>query len=336
MGAVQEAEDGRAVRITLNGHKISFSDKRYAILVCQEYERKSTSIIQQDAENLLNSSLDVITSIDEEGKFIKVSAASLKHWGYLPEELEGKAYIELVHPEDIEKTNLVASEIIAGKKYTTFENRYLNKNGEIVYNLWSAHWDPESKIMYAVARDAFEKKEIEQLLIDSESRFKSLVQEGLDLIGILDAEGNYSYVSPTSKKVLGIEADAFIGRSPFEFIHPEDAANVLEFLGRIGTEDRVEITPFRFQNGSGEWRWIKTILTNMLDHPSIRGIVANSRDITDQIEEQNQLKLLENVITNTSDAILITEAVSTDGTGRKIQVVVHVVSMFIVRPHSGK
>lgn len=313
-----QKKDGVPVGVALNGHKIHFSEHRFAMLVCQEYVDRSTSVIQQDADNLLNSSLDVITSIDEAGKFIKVSAASIKHWGYLPEELEGRPYLDLVHPEDIEKTNFVASEIIAGKKYTTFENRYLKKNGEIVYNLWSAHWDPESKIMYAIARDAFEKRAIEQLLVDSESRFKSLVQEGLDLIGILDAEGNYSYVSPTSKKVLGIEAEVFIGKSPFEFIHPEDAANVLEFLGRIGTEDRVEITPFRFQNSSGEWRWIKTVLTNMLAHPSIKGIVANSRDITDQIKEQNRLKLLESVVTNTSDAIIVTEAVSADGTGRKI------------------
>lgn len=311
-------KNGKLVHVDLNGYKISFPERRSAMLICQQYSNINSSIIQQDAEKLLNSSLDVITSVDENGKFIKVSAASIKHWGYLPEELEGRAYLDLVYPEDIEKTNSVANEIIAGKKYTTFENRYLNKNGEIVYNLWSAHWDPVSKTMYAVARDASEKRAIEQLLVDSESRFKSLVQEGLDLIGILDGEGNYKYVSPTSKKVLGIESEAFIGKSPFEFIHPEDAIIVLEFLSRIETEERVEIPPFRFQNSSGEWRWIKTVLTNMLEYPSIKGIVANSRDITDKVKEQNRLKLLESVVTNTSDAILITEAVSTDGTGRKI------------------
>jgi PAS domain-containing protein len=53
--------------------------------------------------------------------------------------------------------------------------------------------------MFCVARDVFEQEE----MLKSERRFKALVQEGYDLIGILDAEGNYTYVSPTST-ILGI------------------------------------------------------------------------------------------------------------------------------------
>lgn len=303
---------GEAFEIELKGY---FSNE-YITFTCTEFKKKQEAT--SAAENLLNASLDVITSIDEKGRFIKVSAASLKHWGYAPEELEGIAYMDLVHPEDVAITNKVAAEIIAGKNYTTFENRYITKKGTIAYNLWSAYWDPISKVMYAVARDGFEKKVIEQVLIDSESRFKSLVQEGLDLIGILDANGKYSYVSPTSKRVLGIDPEVFLGKSPFDFIHPHDAENVLACLGLTETQHRVEITPFRFQNKQGEWRWIKTVLTNMTTHPTIKGIVANSRDITEQINEQNRLKLLESVVTNTSDAILITDANKKDASGRKI------------------
>jgi hypothetical protein len=57
------------------------------------------------------------------------------------------------------------------------------------------------------------------------------------------------------------------------------------------------LSALSFQNHK-ELRWIETVLTNMLDNPAVNGIVANSRDITDKIEE-HQLKLFESVITNT-------------------------------------
>jgi hypothetical protein len=55
----------------------------------------------------------------------------------------------------------------------------------------------------------------------------------------------------------------------------------------------------------------------MLDNPAVNGIVANSRDIA-KIEKDHQLKLFESVITNTKDAILITDAEPSEGIGHKI------------------
>jgi PAS domain S-box-containing protein len=64
-------------------------------------------------------------------------------------------------------------------------------------------------------------------MLKSERRFKALVQEGYDLIGILDAEGNYTYVSPTSTAILGITPEEFIGRNALEFVHQDDVESTL-------------------------------------------------------------------------------------------------------------
>ncbi|MDO9000851.1 MAG: PAS domain S-box protein [Bacteroidota bacterium] len=287
-------------------------------VACQS--RDITSLIKSniEAEKLLDASLDVICSIDEQGKFTKVSAACKELWGYEKHELIGKAYISFVIEEDIEKTNLVAADIINGKLITTFENRYKRKDGGIAYNLWSAKWDPKTQIMFCVARDAREKLKEEELLIESENRFKALVQEGSDLIGILDEAGIYTYVSPTSMGILGMHPEEFIGKSPFDYIHPEDTEKTLNSLSKITSESRVEVEPFRFKNKNGEWRWIETVLTNMLDNPAVKGIVANSRDVTSKKKETQNLKLLESVITNTNDAVLITEAEPLDEPGPRI------------------
>lgn len=235
-----------------------------------------------ESNELIDASLDVFCSIDEYGKFVHVSAASKYHWGYSPDELVGKSYIDLILEEDVSKTNAIAADIMAGQNIRTFVNRYKKKGGGIAYNSWSARWDSKVRLMYCVARDTQEKIEQEEILFQSEQRFKALVQEGADLIGILDEEGTYKYVSPSSTGVLGISPEEFVGRNTFEFIHPEDAGRVKDCIQQLESAGKVKVAPFRFQNDKKEWIWIETVLTNMLDNPAVNGIVSNSRDITEE------------------------------------------------------
>ncbi|MFC3563198.1 PAS domain-containing protein [Pedobacter jamesrossensis] len=142
---------------------------------------------------------------------------------------------------------------------------------------------------------------------ESEQRFRSLVQDGSDLIAILNEEGTYKYVSLTSEAVLGFSPAYLIGKNAFDFIHPNDKDAVYEQFLEIERNKRLVLRPFRFKSISNEWRWIETIMTDLRNDPSIQGIVANSRDITAKIEAEKAL-LLSNerykyVTMATSDAI---------------------------------
>jgi len=122
-------------------------------------------------------------------------------------------------------------------------------------------------------------------------RFNHLIQDGLDMIAILDDAGNYKYVGNTSLSVLGFEPEYFIGRNAFEFIHPDDAEQAVIALSSIAGKSRVFLQPFRFLHRDGSWRWIETILTDLRKEPTVNGIVANSRDVTDQIDARNNVLL---------------------------------------------
>lgn len=279
-----------------------------------------TPIMKQknQAGFLMDASLDVFCTINKDGHFKYVSEAAMAHWGYAPTELIGKPFIELVLEEDIAKTNETADAILAGKVVKSFVNRYVRKDGSIAYNSWSARWDTVTKLMYCVARDAKETIEQSMLLQKSEERFRALVQEASDLIAIIDIEGNYSYVSPSTTSILGILPEKLLGKNAFDYIHPDDREKTLPYLQKITTEKTVKVPPFRFQNSKGEWHWIETVLTNMLDNPTIKGIVSNARDVTEKVKEERLRNLLESVITNTHDAVLITEAEPFDEPGPRI------------------
>lgn len=133
-------------------------------------------------------------------------------------------------------------------------------------------------------------------LVNNEARFRSLVQNGNDLIAIIDPNANYKYVAPTSLKVLGIPAEEFIGKNAFEYIHKEDVPRVLKDLEQLKTGGRITIKPYRFKDAQGNWRWIETDLTNHLSNPAIEGIVANTKDVSIAEEKRMGEQLLTAII----------------------------------------
>ncbi|MBC5842115.1 PAS domain S-box protein [Flavobacterium sp. F-380] len=259
------------------------ADSKVYAIACQW--KDITRIVKQrsEANQLIDASLDVFCTINSEGYFVYISAAVVDLWGYLPEELVNTPFLDLILEEDIAKTNAITSAIFNGEEIRSFENRYKKKNGDIAYNLWSARWDSETKLIYCVARDGKEKNEHDKIIQLSEQRFKALVQEGSDMVTILDEDGNYKFVSPTNQIVLGFTPEEYIGKNAFQFIHPDDEQRTLESLKKISRTKTVVVEPYRFLNYKKEWRWIETVLTNMLDNPAINGIVSNSRDITDKV-----------------------------------------------------
>lgn len=134
--------------------------------------------------------------------------------------------------------------------------------------------------------------EIQEKLTANEARFRSLVQNGTDLIAIIDALGTYIYVSPSSLNVLGIPPEDFLGKNAFNFIYEDDVKRLKQSMGQILKKKSISIAPYRFQDANQNWRWIKTDLTNYLTDPAIKGIVANSRDVTAEVEKRMGEQLL--------------------------------------------
>jgi PAS domain S-box-containing protein len=136
-----------------------------------ERERRRQEIILR---NIDSNSLDMICSMDEEGRFVHVSAASLAILGYHPSELHGKKYVDFLFEGDVEITLNMSAQIMAGNPVTMFENRCLRKDGSMVPLLWSARWEGTDKTMYCVAKDATEKRNAEKAIVAERKRLSDL------------------------------------------------------------------------------------------------------------------------------------------------------------------
>ncbi len=112
-------------------------------------------------DKLLDLLLDVVCVVDKEGRFLSVSAASKRVFGYSPEELIGRTTFELMHPDDREATRQLARQITAGQPSADHENRYIHKQGHIVHIMWSAQWFEAEQVRVGVARDITRRKQAE-------------------------------------------------------------------------------------------------------------------------------------------------------------------------------
>lgn len=107
--------------------------------------------------------LDAICVVDAEGRFVYVSAASERIFGYTPAELIGMPMIDLVYPDDRDSTLATAREVMTGQRKNHFENRYVRKDGQIVHIMWSANWSADEQLRVAVAHDITDRKHDEAM-----------------------------------------------------------------------------------------------------------------------------------------------------------------------------
>lgn len=110
-----------------------------------------------ELERYFTSSLDLLCIANTDGKFIKLNPEWEKVLGYKISYLEGKQFLDFVHPEDIEDTLKTISTLNKQETVLNFSNRYRCLNGEYKWIEWRSK--PIGKNIYAVARDITEKKE---------------------------------------------------------------------------------------------------------------------------------------------------------------------------------
>jgi PAS domain S-box-containing protein len=178
----------------------------------------------------------------------------------------------------------------------TATTRFARPKGENVV-LWkraSPITDQNGTIIGAIEtiRDITWQQKIEDQLRASEERFRALAENTSDIIRIFDREGRIVFDTAASERVLGYPAGHFLGKDPFEFIHPDDAESVKKELSELYTNTNTGVpTEFRIRKADGSYVWVEAVGKNLLGVPGIDGIVITTRFI--DARKQAELALAE-------------------------------------------
>ncbi len=271
-------------------------------------------------EEFFDISSDLFCIISFDGIFKRVNRALCSSVGYSAAQMVSQSIFSFIHPADSQRTREYIDNISGNTGL--FENRYQCSDGRYKWFSWNFTLVPGQKLVYASARDITNEKKLEenlqQIVIENkareekialnEKRFRSLVQSGSDMIALLNPDATYQYVSPTVLK-LGYSMEFLIGKSPFEFIHPDDLDTVSEAFCKVLYQSELEIPIFRFKDANNQWRYISAIATNRLTDPAVNAIIVNSRDITENIlqetERQRAIQRTQNLIDNFTEGYIL-------------------------------
>lgn len=245
-------------------------------------ERKKLEESSKAADTFFMMSVDmmIISSME---KFVKVNPAVSKILGYTEEELLSKNFLEFTHPDDIEITKKEVVKLQTGVSSIKFENRYICKDGSIKWLVWSVFPDVKSGLLYAVAIDITDKKEIENALSVANTFFYM----SFDMFVVIK-DDNFVKVNPAFTRILGYDQQEIINKPFLSFIHPDDAEIFMDGIKKLKISDSVVTHRVRERLKNGSYKWFDW--TSTIDIQT--GIIyAVARDVSDLIKNEESLKI---------------------------------------------
>jgi PAS domain S-box-containing protein len=268
----------------------------------EEKQLLTSQSLQQalgELKTIMDSSIDVICSTDAEGRFINVSAAAETVWGYKPEELIGKKYIELTIEEDRQATVAMAEKILSGMPVTMFENSFIHKNGSVVPLLWSARWDDKEQLMFSLAKEATEKKAMEKALENERLRYFEVFHQAPSAIAILKgADHRFEMVNPFYLQLTGRKD--ILGKTAKEVVPELESQGFFDLLdqvfrtGNCFTGKEMQAKHDRNNTGRLEDCYINFIYQPYPNNKGeVEGIFFCANDVTEQVVSRKKTEASE-------------------------------------------
>jgi len=303
--SILASENPETIKLSTNLHGIPFQintllpdpeHPELKLLFLNEISPSDSTIIRHYQEYMhqavIQQMYDGLFLIqDERIRFLNMQLARLL--GYTVDEIKGEPYTKFIHPDELARVVDHYQRRMAGENVPReYETSLVGKNGQkidIALHAGLISYDGKPAD-FVVVRDLTSEKALQQSLSTSEERFNAVLQNLSEMIWIVDIDGTFTFVTPSTEKILGYEVDWLIGRNGFELIHPDDLESSIQALIEVDQNMQPGIpTEFRFKNKNGEWVFLEALGQNLKDDPEIGGLVLTIRDITERKLAENQL-----------------------------------------------
>ncbi len=282
-----------------------FDDNDELIMIVEQLKdidkRKNMELELRENEakfrSYVENTQDIIFTLNEKGVFQYVSPSWQDPLKYALDEVEGKVFLDFIHPDDREVSVIYLNEIMAGKKDPhPVEYRVLHK-----HDGWKWHRASGSliidangeKLMLGITRDINESKENERRLAQLSKEFQIVFQGSqysMYLVEVIDRDTyRYLQANKAQEVITGLSESRLVGHTPQEALGEEIGADILKHYKACYDKKEPYIYEVKrvFKSGTKE---ILTTLTPVLEESEVKYIVGATRDITDQRKAERELK----------------------------------------------
>lgn len=266
----------------------------------RESEEKYRIIVENQTE--------LVVKVNNEGQFLFVSPSYCELFGKLEDELLGKNFIPLVHPDDQKQTINAMTNLYTPPYVCNIEQRAMTING------WRwLEWNDKSILnnnkevisIIGVGRDVTQKKLAEFALRESEEKFKQIVENIKEIFWLRDInDGEIIYISPFFETIWDIPREKIYNKTIdiFDILHPLDKQRVMDDINKmkINKFNSIDVE-YRILRNDGLIKWIHTRSFPIKNYDgTITRRITISEDITNLKETQANL---ERFFTITADLV---------------------------------
>jgi len=253
-----------------------------------EEQRAQHSAREMAAElqRTLDQSPDMIVSIDEEGRFVRVSAACERLLGYPPEAMAGQPFVDFVHPLDRERSlHAAAHPETLQQGDAPFQNRYIDRNGSVVWMEWSSV-QVLNGLLYAVARDVTARR----AATEDQAFLAAIVRASTDAIIGLALDGTVRSWNAGAERMYGYPAEQMIGHRITEIIPPELQGEEERLLALAAQGVYTPATETVRLSRSGTRIPVQLSVAPIFDHAgAVVGMSKIAQDISGRREAERQI-----------------------------------------------
>lgn len=243
---------------------------------------------------LFENANDMVYTHDLSGQLTSVNRAAERLLGYPREELLTLGIDDVVDPESRPAMRAVLDRKLDGEERSLNELYIRAKDGrrvpvEISTRLITREGAPFE--VQGIVRDITERRRAEELLRQSEERFRLLVENSSDGIYLLAADGLVVYASRAVTRILGHPLDELVGRHLLDLLHPTDRDRASWFFADILSKPGFAVNvSYRCLHKDGAFRHLEAVGVNRLDEPGVGAIIINFRDVTERKRAEQALQ----------------------------------------------
>ena len=293
---VTAIRDDSGKSIGIHGVSRDITDRKRAEAALRKSEERFRSLIQK--------SLDIIIVLDGNGVMTYETPSLESILGYQPGYLIGKSPFEFIHPADLERVANDLNEVyLKTNPGVPTELRIRKVNGTWVYleaigqNLLE---DPAINGIVITSRDITERKRVEDILNNSEKRYRLLAENARDVIWVLDENLRYTFVSPSVKKLRGYTPEEVMNQTIDQVLTPGSYQVAMDIFvkeldfeksGRGHHLDWSMTLELELICKDGSTVWTEVNISLIYDEAgNPTGILGLTRDIADRKQAEGELK----------------------------------------------
>jgi PAS domain S-box-containing protein len=250
---------------------------------------------------------------NRQGIYTGCNRAFLKFLNRERSEIIGKTVFDIADRDIAEKYKEKDEELFETRQTQVYEWFVQTSDGELKNVVFhkNAILDENGAAMglIGIIQDMTEYKKVEQALVESEDRFRSYVENAIDIFFTLNQNGVFTYVSPNWHPVLGHKAENILGRPFSDFVHPDDVPTGFAYIKKILEQGAVkESLEYRARHIDGSYRW-QSSRGSVVKQGSSISILGVAHDIEDLKKAENEILQSETtyrgIINQISEAVYI-------------------------------